>query len=383
MNDFVEKEKKSYIKSLSDDAILSYVFSEQSQEIIYYGLSILKDSALKIRELDRLTSVALKAKLLNSIKTDYYNIRGIEGLYGTSDCSNIIEGLLPYELAFGTEIEAKGRKHQMLIDNFHYEDWKTVEEKTVNMGVEFVSPVLHYTREDLSNINRVCKFMDNNDLFTNQSCGGHIHFSYQYLKETNEFLNLLFLYCYYEKELYLISNNEKFMCRDAALRYAGSFKHIFDTMEIFAKNSAHLDFNVITRYLAIDRLRLNFKDFGLNINNITDTLKNTIEFRIPNGTLEYDDWHKNIVLYGSLMKLAKKVSSSKDNQSNFYDFISDNRTPDLRLEYFMNSLFEDDKLKDVYYRRYDAHLGDPMVKKLEIKEFSFDKYRTLRALAEK
>jgi hypothetical protein len=46
-------------------------------------------------------------------------------------------------------------------------------------------------------------------------------------------------------------------------------------------------------------------------------------------------------------------------------------------------LFEDEDLKNIYYSRYNAHLEDPMVKKLEIKEFNFNKYRTLRTLAEK
>ena len=77
MNDFVEKEKISYLKRLTDDAILSYIEREQSQEIIYYGLSLLKNPALKISELERLTSVELKVKLLNSIKKYDYIIRGI------------------------------------------------------------------------------------------------------------------------------------------------------------------------------------------------------------------------------------------------------------------------------------------------------------------
>ncbi|NLV90760.1 MAG: hypothetical protein GX032_04760 [Tenericutes bacterium] len=383
MNDFVEKEKISYLKRLTDDAILSYIEREQSQEIIYYGLFLLKNPALKISELERLTSVELKVKLLNSIKKYDYIIRGIEGLYKTSDCSKIREGLLPSELTFGIEIEAKGEKNQIFIDNFNYEKWKIVEENTVNKGVEFVSPIMHYTREDLSNISRVCTFMDANDFFVNQSCGGHIHMGFEYLKKVNEFLNLLFLYNYFEKELYLISNNEKFMCRDAAKRYANSFKHIFDTMEIFVKNSKKLDFDAIKRFIEIDSRILNYKDFGLNIYNIINRLNNTIEFRVPNGTLEYDDWHKNIILYGSIMKYAKKISSSKDSQSNFYDFISDNRTPDIRINNFMNMLFEDEDLKNIYYSRYNAHLEDPMVKKLEIKEFNFNKYRTLRTLAEK
>lgn len=360
----------------NDDLIIEHLLLEESEIVINYGLNLLESNGLKIENMNLLKSLDLKVQLLKSIKGEYYRIRGYEKLFDKSDCSNIVDGIIPSELKFGVEIEAVGEKHHMFKDFFTLDRWYIDNDLSLSgKGLEFVSPIMTYDRENLNQIYRVCNFLMDNDFFTNYLCGGHIHFSYKYLKEINELRNLLLLYSYFEKELYMISNNERNQLRSRITEYAGSFIPVLDQIEKFSKvysgEDVFKDFSKSEGYIFKSKQR------GLNIRNICDEKKNTVEFRIPNGTLEYDDWHKNIILYGSLMKLAKKISSNENDQSDFYDFISLGRRSFLKIEYFLDFLFEEERLKGEYYDRYSAHLKDPAIQELKLKEFKIDNYRSL------
>lgn len=47
--------------------------------------------------------------------------------------------------------------------------------------------------------------------------------------------------------------------------------------------------------------------FGINFQNI-GTRKNTIEFRLPNGTIDADTWIENINLFGGIVKAAEELA---------------------------------------------------------------------------
>ena len=56
---------------------------------------------------------------------------------------------------------------------------------------------------------------------------------------------------------------------------------------------------------------------GINFDNITNTDgKNTIEIRMPNGTINADTWIQNINLFGGIVKIAEETAEiqSKDER---------------------------------------------------------------------
>ena len=49
------------------------------------------------------------------------------------------------------------------------------------------------------------------------------------------------------------------------------------------------------------------KDAGLNLLNVNYE-KNTIEFRVANGTLKPDTWIENINLFGGMIQVSQKIA---------------------------------------------------------------------------
>lgn len=52
---------------------------------------------------------------------------------------------------------------------------------------------------------------------------------------------------------------------------------------------------------------------GLNLWNINNG-KDTIEFRISNGTIDPDTWIENARLYGRIVEIAEKLAEIEKNQ---------------------------------------------------------------------
>lgn len=54
---------------------------------------------------------------------------------------------------------------------------------------------------------------------------------------------------------------------------------------------------------------------GLNLTNIGNSKKNTIEFRMANGTLDPEVIKQNVFLYASIIDTAVKMTRSQENMT--------------------------------------------------------------------
>lgn len=379
------EEKKLIIGKINDDSIkLNLIVEEKSQDNIYLLLSSIKKYEYKFLYIEYLKSNELKGKILNETKNELKKIRGIEELYSSKDISNIIKGVFPEELTYGIEIETIGENTSMFLNNFKFKEWVTKHELCLNdKGFEMVSPIMTYNKEDLSQIKKMCNFLKENGFGATQNCGGHIHYGFDYFDSSKDFFNLIILYSYFEKELYMISNNEKDNLRPAAIRYAGSIIPLVKNINLNTKEN-YDDDDLIDNILGLIEDNGFIKKLGLNLYNIGTPNKNTIEFRIPNGTIEYEDWNKNIILFGSLIKYSKYISNDLNINSNIHDSISRNESSEKRANLLMDYLFEDNEtLKKDYLNRYYSHIRDKTIKKLKLEPFNLSNYSNLRKITER
>lgn len=103
----------------------------------------------------------------------------------------------------------------------------------------------------------------------------------------------------------------------------------------------------------------------LNINNG----KNTIEFRLANGTINPETWIENIRLYGRIVQMAerlgnieKKLKSNEEitnEEKRLLDLKerlkSENIPEEEKLEILLDLLFTEEEVKKVYINRYQRN----------------------------
>ena len=112
---------------------------------------------------------------------------------------------------------------------------------------------------------------------------------------------------------------------------------------------------------------------SLNIMNVNNA-KNTIEFRLSNGTLNGDVWIENIRLYGRTVQIAeelgkiavkmkenKELTEEEKTKYALKEILKENIPLDGKMEILMHLLFSKEERK-VYQERYRIN------KKLDIKE---------------
>ena len=101
--------------------------------------------------------------------------------------------------------------------------------------------------------------------------------------------------------------------------------------------------------------------YGLNLTNIGNPKKNTIEFRIGNGTLNPETIKQNVFLYASIIEAARTAALEPEkNQEQLNEFFREDVTEEQKADAFLNLLFEDEEDRKIYRDRWesvkDAHV---------------------------
>lgn len=230
---------------------------------------------------------------------------------------------LPKGMTIGIEIECEGDSSKQILNLEElFKGWEIKEDATLGEwdedekkskgGVEVVSPVLQAEGKNESSIYKICSFLDWAGQSITEKCAGHIHIGANYLKDINAWKNLVEIWSNTEKMLFLISNDAGNLPRECVFEFAGpileklqqalddedieldSEDDIIQFCEQLKKVQSENPNDV--RYSAI-----NFENFG-------DENKNTIEFRLSNGTLNPRTWIENINLFGGIIAAAQEVS---------------------------------------------------------------------------
>ncbi len=267
---------------------------------------------------------------------------------------------LPPELTFGVEIEVEGvhfKTVKEIIDNQSVKkdilkNWKIEEDTSLNYGAEFISPVLNSNLESMQQLDYIFDFIQTIGERAEDTCGGHVHIGVdQYFgKDLQAWENFFIIWKESEELLYKISNPAESSPRELTINYADTqdknFRRLNKDGSINIKTKEDLE-NVIEE-LGIDKF------YGLNVTNLGDEKKNTIEFRIPNGTTDVNVERENILLYGKLVQVSKQILSNKKLQEKFEIFKQHDLTEAEKLESLLDLLFTDEKCKEIYRYRWNS-----------------------------
>ncbi len=222
---------------------------------------------------------------------------------------------IPDDMTVGIEIESIGSfsKEIQNLKTLIFTEWEAKKDGSLGNdegipGVEVTSPILRGDDPEINNkIAYVSNFLTNEGQTTNNSCGGHIHIGADYFKDYESYQNLVDLWINCEKVLYIISNQVGEVPRENISDYAKPISKPFEKVV----EGGFVDFANIESLRDIEG-QLNFvskRCYGINFSNLSNYVdKHTIEFRIPNGTVNPNTWIENINLFGNLLKKCQTIT---------------------------------------------------------------------------
>lgn len=219
---------------------------------------------------------------------------------------------LPEQMTIGIEIESIGN-YGSCLQGVELNGWLAKEDaslrewKDMNIsGVEMVSPVLSTNEHIEDEINMMCNLLKACGQSINDSCGGHVHIGANYLSTTDSLVNFLYLIENSEDLLYILSNEEGCIPREGTMTYAKPFTSKLNKVmeEGSVDLSSELELDDFIHELK--KVQPKQRYIGVNFFNL-GTNRNTIEFRMANGTLNPEQWVENINLFGGLIKAAEEI----------------------------------------------------------------------------
>ena len=306
---------------------------------------------------------------------------------------------LPINMTIGVELESVGINKEGNACTDLFKDFRKVfgsftAKRDITLsgfeehsGVEIISPIL--MNHNLENLNLVSKLMQINNLGVNESCGAHVHIGADFLDSIESWKNLCEIWFNNEDLMYQITNKQGIALREGAKEFAKSLSPKFSSalkngsinlqnekdLDKFVNEIKNLQYGEFGEFTHITsnhpEINPHDKDFhkyyGLNFKNINSENKNTIEFRLPNGTLDSQTLMDNIRLFSTIVGISKqlgdieiKIQNDMPLTEKEYRLIkakellvkSDNN-PDNRMSALMHLLFNDDiKSQKIYIERY-------------------------------
>ena len=302
---------------------------------------------------------------------------------------NLDIGIDP-RISIAPEIEANGKYpfdldlcRQMGFDG----EFRVGSDATVPNGNEIV-PVrpFHNNPDDVSKFCALCDAMREVGYYydeVNGNAAGQINLGLDYLDTKEAILAFYEIYGNCEELLYYISSEEGQIFRQSI--YSSS--RIKPLSEIIGKRVIDEDFSrgEVIRLFSNDNSRdSGIKGLSYKKNSVclrgTNNSDYRFEFRIPNGGCNYKTWIDNIRLYGKMMERAKQIADlmkkeyltpEEENLIRLKIDLQDmNLSLEDKLDLLMELLFDDEEIKQIYYRRYNATLR-------KIRETGTDNYSNL------
>ena len=201
--------------------------------------------------------------------------------------------------------------------------------------------------------------------------GGHIHFGADFLgSDYKAWENFYTIYNECEEIFYKMSNAAGQIPREKVSQYAQTSNNkileMFETGEVNIRTQE--DFEQVIKVMQDTRSR------GVNVSNLGTIGKNTIEFRISNGTINPKVIRENIKLFGSLLQVSKKMSlNSEYRREEFERLKQKDLTEKEKTEALLDVLFDDEQEKSVYRERWDAVKDEKSFEKLKAKKPTFER----------
>lgn len=318
---------------------------------------------------------------------------------------------LPENFKFGIEIEAdnvktKGKNSLYTGKSAEYiksKNWhmaKSSEEMLVaEGGAELVSPILTDSEQDWESIADMCEQIKKYpgkkgpEAVANNKCGLHVHFDSECLTNNPETLkNFMRLYAESEELLYKMCNDKDNPIRKGAINK--DFKGIHFISAVWRNGMAAPSGKKILQRIQNNTLKVSYKKFGrlrmlaskyklderryngLNLTNIGNSKKNTIEFRMANGTLNPEVIKQNVFLYASLINTAIQVTEKpQEFQEKLDTFYRTDVTEEKKVQNFLNLIMEDTRDRQIYMDRWQSVKNSKVFAKNNQKGFAQDRFQ--------
>lgn len=319
-----------------------------------------RDKSIKFRldVIKKTTDENLKKKLVSLLDESIY--KSILNTNYNENLNNIKLDDINYDIdkdiTIGLELEACNKSaYDILPLKKIFNKWEIEGEYSFYYGLEIVSPILHFDMEGIKEIFNVCEFMKANNFYTNTSCGGHIHLGFNYIKTVEQFKKFLNLYINIEDILYIISNKAGSKCRTSINKYARPIRKIMKSGIIDNINLEKI--TNLNDYITIVQKNQPTRYYGLNMQNIGDPCKNTLEFRIPNAEIEFKELISNIRLFAAILMVSKKITTAP-SQKDIYLYnkiINGCLTSEQKLSTLLHLLPISNEEKEVYTERYNIN----------------------------
>ena len=313
-------------------------------------INFVSDKKLKLELIGLLDDKEIKRFLLSNYDENR------DSYIATINESDILSENVDSRITIGVELECcnKNIEHYKNIESI-LEDFLIKEDSSVRSGFEITSPILHYTKKDMQKLKSVCNLLKKNGFYTDYSCGGHIHIGASYLATVQEMYMLLYLYSNCEHIIYQICNKEHSKIRKSIDRYAKATREIY----LKATEEGKLDETLTPEEMIDALIKINkSRHSGLNLTNLDNYYKKTIEFRMPNGEIEFEELLANIKLFTKLVQSAHELANAdvKEKRKLQALRLSEHMPEKERLEIFLNILFDSEKDKQIYRKRYNSNI---------------------------
>ena len=215
---------------------------------------------------------------------------------------------------FGMEMEFDETQYHDVEDeiaNHNFDNWLLYEDASLDNGGEVVSPILTDTERNWKDLIGICHIVNNHGIINN-NCGAHVHIGTQVLgDDVKDWLRFMKLWAVYENIIYRFSYGEYLSYRLSIGEYAKPIsRRLYSQYQTFSgcnPSFRNLIFSIsLSRNDAINFQNVSV-DKGKNI-----VYGNTIEFRVPNGTLNPVIWQNNVYFFLKLLKYAKSKDYNDD-----------------------------------------------------------------------
>ena len=214
---------------------------------------------------------------------------------------------LPKEMTIGVEIESEGPCNwediRETIDEAEL-DWVAKDDGSLQNGTEVASTILTESTASME-IFKICQELRRLRQTTSKRCGGHIHIGADYLTDIQDWRNLRTIWNNAEGIFYAISNAKGEIPRQGVIEYASPISKKDETFSETIKLDSEDD---LEKYIKLLKEIQGSKYSGINYRNVGSSGKNTIEFRLPNGTINPTTWVENINLFGGLIRTSHELS---------------------------------------------------------------------------
>lgn len=371
---------------LSKEQIIELILLTRNNEYITEQINNAKKYDFNEQEIALLNFFISNKEKLNKYKKELD--RNIESNPNTT-IGIEIETKGPYsailrDLLFKKPQEKKKGPLFYVFEDVDNTNWRTSYDPSLGLeGVELKSPIIRKGEGRENEIVEMCAFLESIGQYTDEDCGAHVHIGADILSSVQSYKNLIEIVTNCEEILYRLSTPEGDTLRKGTNKHA---KPISEKIQNEIK-TGHID---ITNNWQLEELKKQLVDqqrgikgYEVNFINLAtgidkDIKIDTIEFRIPNGTLDPQTWIDNINLYTGIMEAAEEIShiqmkseymqtaEEKEKLENF-EKLKKEIPEEEKLARFLK-LVTKDSIRRIYERRYQANKNNDDISKLGIKE---------------